>query len=68
MNLSTAIKKEMERQSITQSELSRLLKQDRQTINKNLKNWNNGKIPTIPLLKKWCTALKCDYKKFLQYM
>lgn len=67
-NLSTAIKEEMKNKNITQAELSRLLCQKRQTINKHLKKWSEGKVPTITLLKKWCKALECDYKKFLPYL
>lgn len=68
INLSIAFKEEMKRKNITQAELSRILGQDRQTINKHLKKWDNGGIPTIFLLKKWCNAIECDYKKFLPYL
>lgn len=68
MNLHDAIKKELTNKNLTQSDLSRLLKQDRQTVNKHLKKWEKGGIPTITLLKKWCSAIGCDYKKFLKFL
>lgn len=67
-NLSIAFKEEMKKKNITQAELSRILGQDRQTINKHLKKWADGGVPTISLLKKWCDAINCDYKKFLSYL
>lgn len=68
MNLSDAIKQELKNKNISQAELGRILGQDRQTINKHLKKWADGGVPTISLLKKWCDAIKCDYKKFLPYL
>lgn len=68
MNLSDAIKQELKNKNISQAELGRILGQDRQTINKHLKKWADGGVPTISLLKKWCDAINCDYKKFLPYL
>lgn len=68
MNLSDAIKQELKSKNISQAELGRILGQDRQTINKHLKKWADGGVPTISLLKKWCDAINCDYKKFLPYL
>lgn len=68
MNLCNAIKKELKEKNITQAELARKLGQDRQSINKHLKKWNDGGTPTISLLKKWCNAIESDYKKFLPYL
>ncbi len=68
MNLSDAIKQELKERKISQAELGRILGQDRQIINKHLKKWADGGVPTISLLKKWCDAMKCDYKKFLPYL
>ncbi|MCF2628163.1 helix-turn-helix transcriptional regulator [Fusobacterium mortiferum] len=68
MNLADAIKKELEEKRITQVELGKKLNQNRQAINKHLSSWKKGKTPTISLLKKWCNAIGCDYKKFLPYL
>ena len=59
MNLADAIKKELEEKRITQVELGKKL---------NLSSWKKGKTPTISLLKKWCNAIGCDYKKFSPYL
>lgn len=68
MNLAEEIKKELKNKKITQVELARRLQQNRQAINKHLKRWNEGKAPTISLLKKWCNAIGSDYKKFLPFL
>lgn len=68
MNLYDAMRKELKDKNITQAELARQLGQDRQSINKHLKKWKDGGLPTISLLKKWCDAMKSDYKKFLPYL
>lgn len=68
MTLYDAMKAELKNRNISQSELARKLGQDRQNINKHLKKWKDGNVPTISLLKKWCSAINCDYKKFLPFL
>lgn len=58
INLSIAFKEEMKKNNINQAELARILGQDRQTINKHLKKWNDGGVPTITLLKKMVQCYK----------
>lgn len=68
VNLYDAMKKELKEKKISQAELARKLKQDRQSINKHLKKWKDGGVPTVALLKKWCESIGTDYKKFLPYL
>ena len=68
MNIEISFRLILKEQNISQSELARKLNISRGSINKNLIRWENGKIPTLKTLKKWCSALNTDYKNFLKYL
>lgn len=65
MNISVAIKKELQKQNITQSELARRLNKPRQLIYKNLKRWEYGDSPNLSTLKEWAAALNVSYLNWL---
>lgn len=58
----------MKELDIKQSELARILGQERGTINTHLRLWNSGKTPSIKILKLWAIALKISYKEFLPFL
>lgn len=68
MTIGQALRRELKKKHISQAEFARRLNVHRGTINSQLKAWDNGKLPSVNLLKKWCTELNSDYKKFLKYM
>lgn len=68
MNLGIALRISLKNKKISQSELARKLGVSRGTINKHLHRWESGETPTLKTLKKWCSGLDEDYKKFLKYM
>lgn len=62
------IKEYLKSKNISQTDLAKILKIRKQTINSQMRYWNKGGTPTVKTIKNWAAALNISCEDFLNLL